>query len=86
MPTQYDPQILQDYADDLYKQAKSIIVQTAIKYGALCFVISLAVVGVVVAQQSGFLDLTTGLVIVVFVTCLGVAAGISVGTLKAFQR
>jgi hypothetical protein len=35
MAEQYDPSILQRYADILYSQAKSIIAWTALKYGVI---------------------------------------------------
>ena len=85
MPTQYDPQILQDYADDLYKQARFVVMWTAIKYGLLCFVISLLVLGVVKATQQGAMGLNTMWIIVGIVTFLGVLTGVGAGKLKAFN-
>jgi hypothetical protein len=85
MPTQYDPQILQDYADDLYKQAQKIIVWTAIKYGLLCFLGSMVFVNAFNLTQKGGMDSNMMVIVVGVVTVLGVLTGVGVGKQKAFQ-
>lgn len=83
MPTLYDPQILQDYADDLYKQARTIIIWTAIKYGALCFLGSMLVVNVINAKSG--MDSNTMVIVVGVVTILGILTGVGAGKQKAFN-
>ena len=85
MPTLYDPQILQDYADDLYKQARSIIMWTTIKYGLVCFVLSLVFVNVINGTQKGGMDSNLMVIVVGVVTILGALTGYGAGKLKAFQ-
>jgi uncharacterized membrane protein len=82
MPTEYDAKILQDYADDLYKQAHNIIVQTATKYGAIMFLLS-AVGAIFLAAQFNAGGL--GIVLLIVLTLLGVAVGLSEGRSKAFK-
>ncbi|HEV3037803.1 MAG TPA: hypothetical protein VHA33_08465 [Candidatus Angelobacter sp.] len=45
MATQYDPSILQQFADQLYKQAKSIVVSTALRYGFTTFLFTMTLSG-----------------------------------------
>jgi hypothetical protein len=88
MPTSYDPQILQDYADDLYAQARFIIVKMALKYGCIAFLSS--GIGCVVIARSigpgpGALPSDAALTIVVIATILGLWAGVDAGRREAFR-
>jgi len=83
MPTQYDPDILQGYADDLYQQAGNIIAATAIKYGLVMFLVS--GLGVILAVNQFHADASSGVVFILILTMLGVAAGISDGRRRAFK-
>jgi hypothetical protein len=40
--TTYDENVLQQYADTLYRQAKGIVLWTALKYGFFTFVVAVA--------------------------------------------
>ena len=81
--TTYDETILQEYANDLYRQAKGLIFWTAVRYGLVVliasWVISLAVTGF---QKRISTDAANSGVI--FVTILGIAAGMDAGRRKAF--
>ena len=82
----YDEKILQEYADDLYKQAKWIVVWTAVRYGLAVFVVSFAISVLVVSAQK---DISTGaanaVALLVFVlTLAGILAGADAGRRKAF--
>jgi hypothetical protein len=85
MATQYDSQVLQQYADDLYRQAQSIMVWTAIKYGSLVFLLSLIALSAFNAAQRSASDVSTGLVVVAVLTAVGVVVGVGAGRLKAFN-
>jgi len=88
MPTEYDANILQVYADDLYKQAQSIIATTAVKYGLITFLISAPLSGVVFAYISHETKTDLGSTVIftiIILTALGIVAGISEGRRKAFH-
>ena len=85
--TTYDEKILQEYADDLYKQAKWIVVWTAVRYGLAVFVVSFAISVVVVGTQK---DISTGsanagALLVFVLTLAGILAGADAGRRKAFM-
>jgi F0F1-type ATP synthase assembly protein I len=79
MPTEYDANILQSYADDLYRQAQNIITSTAAKYGLVMFLVSGVLVGVLFASMShqSLSDIPggTAIVIIIIFTGLGIAVG-----------
>ncbi len=85
MSTQYDSQILQDYADQLYKQAQSVVTSTAAKYGFVMFVASAVGIGVLSTVSQGALTFPVGIVIIGVLTAVAVAAGVGAGRLKAFN-
>lgn len=87
--TQYDESILQQYADALYDQARWIVIQTALQYAGIAFIIAVIVIGVVSAlgPQIGVRgDQSSGeTVLTVIVTAIGLGIGISHGRRKAFR-
>ncbi len=85
--TTYDENILQEYADDLYQQAKWIIVWTAVRYGAGVFLLAL-IFGIMVGSQQKQLTADTanqGVGLVLFLTLVGIVAGVDAGRRKAFH-
>ena len=85
--TTYDENILQQYADDLYRQAKWIIVWTAVRYGVAVFLASL-IFGIVIGSQQKLLTADTanqGVGLVLFLTLVGIFAGVDAGRRKAFH-
>lgn len=85
--TNYDEKILQQYADDLYRQAKGIIVWTAVRYRAAVFLVSFLVsMAVASSQKQVSTDAAnSGLILVLFLTLIGIAAGVDAGRRKAFM-
>lgn len=83
--TIYDEAILQQYADDLYRQAKWIIVSTAIKYGLAVFLASFALAIVIGSQRQVATEAANQVVgIVLTLTLVGIVSGIDAGRRKAF--
>jgi hypothetical protein len=88
MPTNYDPQILQECADGLYAQAKFVILSTALKYGCITFLFSgvgCVIVARTVGPGPGTLSSNGALTIVVIATLLGIWAGVDAGRRLAFK-
>jgi hypothetical protein len=84
MPTSYDPQILQDYADDLYKQARYIVIRTALKYGLIVFLVS--ILGCFIMARLAGPEVSDAIpAIVIFLTLMGVVAGVDAGRREAFS-
>jgi hypothetical protein len=84
--TTYDENILQQYADDLYQQAKGIIVWTAIRYGLGVFIASWVFIMAVAATQRNIgSDATTPLALSVFLAILGALACVGAGRWKVFM-
>jgi hypothetical protein len=85
--TNYDENVLQQYADDLYRQAKGIIVWTAARYGAAVFLVSFMVSMAVASSQKNVNTdaANSGVVLVLFLTLIGIAAGVDAGRRKAFH-
>ncbi|HME33593.1 MAG TPA: hypothetical protein VKF84_00045 [Candidatus Sulfotelmatobacter sp.] len=88
MPTKYDADVLQSYADDLYNQAQRIIFQTTISYGLITFLVSALLSGVVFAYIAHEYQTNEGdplIFSVLIFTVLGIAVGMSEGRRKAFR-
>jgi hypothetical protein len=88
MPTEYDANILQSYADDLYKQAQRIVIQTTISYGLISFLVSALLSGLVFAYIAHEYQTNEGdslILSVLIFTALGIAVGISEGRRRAFR-
>jgi len=83
----YDEKILQQYADDLYRQAKGIIVWTAVRYGAAVFLVSFLVSMAVASTQKNVSTdaANSGLILVLFLALIGIAVGVDAGRRKAFM-
>jgi hypothetical protein len=83
--TTYDEDVLQQYADTLYRQAKRIVLWTALKYGFVVFLVAL-VLGIAVDSQgqvpSNKESSLYGSVLIL--TVLGGIAGVAAGRRKAF--
>ena len=86
MATEYDQNILQQFADQLYSQARWIVFSTAIKYG---FTVFLVAFGLFVAFGSQkHIDASTAnswLIVVAILTTGGILAGVDAGRRKAFH-
>jgi hypothetical protein len=82
--TTYDEGILQEYANDLYRQAKGLVFWTAVRYGLAVFIASWLISLAVVASQKRISSdaANSG---VILVTVLGTAFGIDAGRRKAFM-
>jgi hypothetical protein len=50
--TAYDENVLQQYADDLYRQAKWIVIMSALQYGLAVFLVSFGI-SMMVASGEG---------------------------------
>ena len=89
MPTGYDADILQTYADDLYKQARYIVITTTIRYGLLTFLVLTvlsAILSTYISRGPRATDEGSSLVLaVLIITLIGIAVGISEGRKKAFE-
>jgi hypothetical protein len=87
MATQYDPEVLQKYAHDLYKQAKVIVFITAIRYGALSFVLFYLLFGLLSAIPHLLprIPLDSVNLILGIIVFLSVCLGINAGRRKSFN-
>ena len=85
--TNYDENVLQQYADDLYKQAKWIAVMSALRYGLVVFLASFGTIMVVASSQKNVNTdaANSGLMLVLFLTLIGIAVGVDAGRRKAFM-
>jgi hypothetical protein len=77
MPTLYDPEILQQFADDLYNRAKWIVITTALTYAVVGFIAGAGVSSMLKAS-----DLS--LVYTLVATAIAGASGARAGQVKAF--
>ena len=81
MSTHYDPNVMLQFADELYQKAKGIVMETTLYYGVITFFVSfflfagLPRLGLVVGP---------GPLLMLAITSLGVGAGMSAGRKKAF--
>jgi len=85
--TTYDENVLQQYADDLYRQAKWITVWSAVRYGLVVFLVSFLISMAVASSQK---DVSTdaansGVMLVLFLTLIGIAVGVDAGRRKTFM-
>lgn len=85
MAAKYDPQILQEYADALYRQASWVVVFSALQYGLVFLVFSLIVLGLgLPAVKLPLAGLHTNTIIGA-ATVLGAGLGVLAGRRKAFD-
>jgi hypothetical protein len=91
MTTDYDPSILQQYADQLYKEAKWIVFWMVFRYGFVFLVIGFfVVVGISLLPLANAALANTfspGFFfgVLLCLTAVGVFAGIAAGRQKAFN-
>ena len=82
--TKYDAAVLQQYADDLYGQARMVIFSTAFIYGLVTFGVAFLISSGAEMFKHPNADLTIqpG---VLMIALIGAAVGVRVGRTKAFQ-
>jgi hypothetical protein len=80
--TTYDENILQQYADQLYREAKWIVFSTTLIYGLISLLLAL-LLGLLLTRLST--DLSTWGVAPFIVPLLGIGFGIQEGRRKAFH-
>ena len=81
--TKYDAAMLQQYADDLYAQARWVIFSTAFIYGLVTFGVTFVVSNASTIFKSNFnLSIQPG---VLLIAVIGAAVGVSAGRKKAFK-
>ena len=91
MSVQYDSNVLQQYADELYRQARGIVIGTALRYGVLVLVSGFLLLSVFSGTLRHFSGeaatnaAANGQGVVFFLTAIGVFAGVGVGRRKAFS-
>jgi len=85
--TTYDENVLQQYADDLYRQAKWIMVWSAVRYGLVVFLASFGTIMVAASSQKNVSTdaANSGMMLVLFLTLIGIAVGVDAGRRKAFM-
>ena len=86
--TRYDAAILQQYADDLYAQARWAIYSTAFIYGLVTFGVAFVISNVGTIFKSNVnLSLQPGVLLIALIgVAVGVAASFGVTRLMASQR
>jgi hypothetical protein len=82
--TKYDAAILQQYADDLYAQARWVIYSTAFMYGLVTFGVTFLIsTGAdLFKHPNAIISIQPG---VLLIALIGVAVGVSAGRKKAFK-
>ena len=85
MSTQYDPRVLQEYADDLYTQAKWIIFGTALRYFLVALVLSITCAAILLYVQPRLENSGAAVWIIGIFSVIGIAAGVDAGKKKAFE-
>ena len=83
MAAQYDPGILQQYADDLYDEAKRIVFVTALKYGIVTFVLAMIAVPTFAAFIRTFSNPSDTMPGAALIAVIGLAFGVEAGRRKA---
>lgn len=82
MPTQYDPKVLQKFADDLYSRARSIVISSCLIYGLLGYLVPWAAFSFI--PRTG--DSSTALANLTWFICIFAALiGFAIGRQKAFK-
>lgn len=85
MPTTYNGSILDQYAEDLYQQANSIVWMTALKYGLVSCVGSIALCFMQQAARPGAMSDGVMIMVVLVATLIGGVAGKAAGERLAFE-
>jgi len=82
MATEYDSNILQEYADQLYRQAKGIVFRMAVSYGALTFLVLFLFFGIFGSHLG--IDRGIAIVFVLPLTAMAIYTGVKAGRNKTF--
>ena len=85
MPAKYDPEILHQYADQLYTDAKWIIFTTALRYSIVTFVIAMLILMTFDARARLDPFGSPNMVPVWAVTIAGLLIGLEAGRRKGFR-
>jgi hypothetical protein len=85
MAEQYDPEILQKYADILYDQARSLAAWTALRYALALGIVIWLVVGMLSPLLRVRPDISTMNVSALFAALVGALIGYNTGKIKAFS-
>jgi hypothetical protein len=85
VPTAYDPNILQIYADELYRQAKWIVFTTGLRYAIAAFIFTSAALFVLDPRARTNFWGTPNIVLVWAATALALLGGLDVGRRKSFR-
>lgn len=86
--TAYDDNVLQQYADALYREAKWVAFWMAVTFGGVTFLISLAIAGgIALLPNAGINDdgANIEMIAVSVATVLGAFVGLGIGRQKAFR-
>ena len=81
--TTYDENILQQYADGLYREAKSIMFSTALVYGLVSFLIAI-LIALLLGRVGTDMETISEFAMVI-VPVIGIIFGILAGRQKAFH-
>ncbi len=85
MATDYDPNVLQEYADQLYRQAKWIVFWMMLRYGLLSFVVIGILAAVVASLSPANANPALLSIAPLFGLAVGILAGIDAGRRKSFN-
>jgi uncharacterized integral membrane protein len=81
----YDEKIIQQFADDLYKQAEAIIAGTAVRYAAAALIAGYAVSMVITHVFEQQFPSFPGEVVTLGIAVVGLLLGILKGRARAFS-
>jgi hypothetical protein len=84
MAAQYDSGILQKYADDLYSQAKWIVVSTALGYGLVAFVVIWLALGMVFPITRMRIGASDANSLEIMVAIIAAVIGAAIGRRRTF--
>lgn len=85
MAEQYDPEVLQKYADVLYGQARSLAAWTAIRYALAFGVVVWLAVGMLLPIMRMRPDISSMNGSALFAALIGALLGYNAGKIKAFS-
>jgi hypothetical protein len=85
MPTEYAPHVLQQFADQLYREAKWIVVITALRYGVVMLLLAMPAL-MVLDPRARFAPFDSpNMLLVWLATGAAFLAGLEAGRRKAFR-
>ena len=85
MATDCDPSVLQQYADQLYREAKWIVFWMALRYGLAAFLVIGILAAVVVSLSPANASSASVSIASPFGLAVGICAGIDAGRRKSFN-